>query len=136
MSEELRKFTEFKREPGSLWYIASPYSHPDPKVVEARIRELKECVAYVIENFHFAVPFSPVLYTHSIQESGIVVSPPEGWYAFDFAFLRKADRLIVLELEGWETSVGVALEIAFAQSRGMQIDYYTKAQLMAEDVPF
>ena len=136
MSEELKKFMESKREPGSLWYIASPYSHPHPEVVKARIRELKECVAYVIENFRFAVPFSPVLYTHSLQESGVVGSPPEGWYAFDLAFLRKADRLIVLELEGWESSIGVALEIAFAQSRGMQIDYYTKAQLMAEDVPF
>lgn len=136
MSEELRKFTEARREPGSLWYIASPYSHPDPEVVEARVRELKECVAHMIENFSFAVPFSPVLYTHSLQESGVVGAPPAGWYAFDLAFLRKADRLIVLELEGWETSVGVAIEIAFAQSRGTQIDYYTKAQLLADDIPF
>ena len=135
MLEELKKFTESKREPGSLWYIASPYSHPDPKVVEARVRELKECVASMIENYSAAVPFSPVLYTLSLQESGLE-SPPEGWYAFDLAFLRKADRLIVLELEGWESSIGVALEIAFAQSRGLQIDYYTRAQLLAEDIPF
>ena len=136
MSEELKKFTESKRGPGSLWYIASPYSHPDPKVVEARVQELKECVTSMIENYSSAVPFSPVLYTLSLQESGLVGSPPEGWYAFDLAFLRKADRLIVLELEGWESSIGVALEIAFAQSRGLQIDYYTKAQLLAEDIPF
>ena len=136
MSEELKKFTESKRVPGSLWYIASPYSHPDPKVVEARVRELKECVTSMIKNYSSAVPFSPVLYTLSLQESGLVGSPPEGWYAFDLAFLRKADRLIVLELEGWESSIGVALEIAFAQSRGLQIDYYTKAQLLAEEIPF
>ena len=135
MSTDLKEFMSAKGRPGSLWYVACPYSHCDPKVVQQRVADLKTCVARITE-LYGAVPFSPIMYTLSLQEAGVKPTTG-GWYQFDLAFLRKADRLIVLEFEGWETSVGVALEIAFAQAQNLPIVYLTKEQLMsAEDIPF
>ena len=35
--DELKKFIEHNREVGSLWYVASPYTHVDPEVVKHHI---------------------------------------------------------------------------------------------------
>lgn len=136
MSEELKQFMEYKGSIGSLWYIATPYTHPDPKVVEKRVKDTEDCVVHIIKSFHDVVPFSPILYSLSLQRSGIENPSREGWYAFGLAFLRKADRVVVMEFDGWESSIGVALEIAFAKAKGLPISYYTKERLLTDDIPF
>ena len=64
------------------------------------------------------------------------VKPKKGWYLRDFDSLNKADRLVVLMLDGWENSIGVALEIAFALGKGLDISYFTLEQLISDEVPF
>ena len=121
----------------SLWYIASPYSHDDPAVVAQRLVDVEKAVVHIANKYPYVAPFSPVLYTAELQNRGLGSGPPRGWYAFDFAFLRNADRLWVLKLEGWESSIGIALEIAFAEAKGLPIYYNTLDELLSgEDIPF
>ena len=69
--------------------------------------------------------------------SDAVLSPPEGWYLRDFSDLDERDILVVLMLDGWQDSIGVALEIAFALGKGIPIYYCTlKDVLSQENVPF
>lgn len=140
VKNELIKFNQTDRK-ASLWYLSCPYSHPDPVVMKHRIQQLRMCVVHIVKEFKGVIPFSPVLYTIDIQKSGIE-SPPEGWYAFDLAFLYrfnvlKGDRLAVLQFEGWESSVGVALEVATAEALGIKVLYYTVDELLSgEWLPF
>ena len=132
---ELKKFMEHNSEVGSLWYVASPYTHDDPEVVKHRVEECEKCVKAIIENYSNVVPFSPILYSQPLLQMG-VESPGEGWYMFDLPFLRKADRLIVLKLDGWKSSIGVALEIAFARARHIPVLYYSLNELLSDEILF
>ena len=134
MNTELKTFLEASTLP-SLWYIASPYSHPCPEVRAGRVSAVRQCVVDMIKEFPAVVPFSPVLYSSDLQAD--IETPPEGWYRFGLGFLRKADKLILLKLEGWQQSVGMAIEIAFAKAQGIEIESYTlNGILSGEEVPF
>lgn len=134
MKAELKRFIQHAPVTPSLWYVASPYSHPEAAVRAKRVLAVRKCVLKMINDFDRVVPFSPVLYTVDFLSD--MERPPEGWYRFDLAFLRKADRLVVLQLDGWETSMGIAIEIAFAESRGLPIGYYTVEELLSGEVSF
>ena len=54
-------------------YLASPYSHPDPKVREARWREACRTAAFLMKGGQFV--FSPIAHRHPIAEFGL----PGGW---------------------------------------------------------
>ena len=58
-------------------YLASPFSHPDPKVRKARVAAIAKITARLIAEGH--IVFSPVAYTAEIQKDG---DPPAGWYRF------------------------------------------------------
>lgn len=138
---EVRKFNETDRNL-ALWYLSCPYAHRDPEVVRERIALLERCYVHIMTEFNGVVPFSPVLNMIPIQEKLRIESPPEGVYAFDLVHVYrlnrfKGDRLAVLQFEDWESSVGVALEVATAEALGIKVLYYTVDQLLSdEEVPF
>ena len=136
MSKDLKQFMENKpvQCATSLWYIASPYSHPDPLTMSQRVVDVAACVDAIVKNYDNVKPQSPILETVGMNDRGVI--PKEGWYKYDFGLLNKADRLIVLMLDGWESSIGVGLEIAFALGRGMPISYYTLEDIMSDEIPF
>ena len=69
---------------------------------------------------------------------------PTSWYIASpfshedpFSDLDESDILIVLMLDGWQDSIGVALEIAFALGKRMPIFYCTLQNVLSqENVPF
>ena len=105
-----------------LWYIASPYRDIDEKVEEQRAHDISAITACMINGNPNVVPISPIAYTHVLQED-YGAHPKVGWYAFDLKILEKCDRLVVVMLDGWETSVGVNIEIAHALKSDIPIDY-------------
>jgi len=135
MTKDIQQFISKRprNESSDVWYIASPYSHPDPEVVKKRVKGVTQAVKAIIENNRAVVPFSPILYADRIQQD---VTPEMGWYAFDLPFLARADRLIVLQLQGWETSMGITMEIAFALGKGIPISYFTLPELKSSGIPF
>lgn len=105
-----------------LYFIACPYSDPNPEIVEQRFNQCTE-VAAKLSLAGYAV-YSQITMTHPIN---VVVSKQGkkiSWTPIDEAYMARCDELIVLTLPGWDKSSGVAGEIEYFQSRGRQVWTY------------
>jgi hypothetical protein len=104
-----------------LVYLAVPYSHPRPEIREERFRAVNRVAAKLMgQGLHI---FSPISHSHPISIEGNLPTNWEYWEAYDRAFLNASNKLIVLMLDGWDKSVGVAGEIAIAKELGIEIEY-------------
>jgi hypothetical protein len=98
----------------SLVYQASPYSHPDPAVREARFQEVCRAAAHLMRaGLHV---FSPIAHTHPISLAGKLPGDWEYWKSYDEAVLSTCLTLAVLKLDGWEQSKGVQGEVEIART--------------------
>lgn len=106
-----------------ITYLASPYSHPDPAIREQRFRDACRVAGDLMKQGKHV--FAPIAHSHPIEQA-FTDGQPEGhdfWLEQDFAILRHAAELVVVRLEGWENSRGVAAEIAFAEAIGVPVNY-------------
>ena len=103
-----------------ITYVASPYSHPDPRVLEARVRAARIITAGMLRE---GIPaFSPVSYSDTLVET-CGARPRSGWYEFDLHFLQHARKMIILKLPGWEESRGILIEKGFAHARQIPVSH-------------
>jgi len=99
-------------------YLASPYTHPDPAVREARFRAACRQAA---EMFRCGISvFSPIAYSHAIAAHDLPLEW-DFWERFDRAFLETCDEVWVLTLDGWRESRGVQAEIVLARQMGKPV---------------
>ena len=103
-----------------LVYLACPYSHPDPAVRFMRAQQASRAAAELMKA-GLAI-FSPLSHSHSIAECGLQ-GDWEFWEPVDRPILTQCERMIVLKLDGWEQSVGVAAEIKIADELDIPIEY-------------
>lgn len=102
-------------------YLASPYSHPDPAVREARYKAAcKKAAEYLVEG---KPVFAPIVHSHPLTE---FMAPElcmdfDFWMRADLAILKDAAELHVLMLDGWHTSRGVNREVEYADQIGIPI---------------
>ena len=73
MNQDLQKF--LIRDPQTyrhkLWYLAAPYSHPDPAIVKERIQTTAEVAAAITSGFDGDVTvFAPTVYTSKLAAVG------------------------------------------------------------------
>ncbi len=101
-------------------YLASPYSHPHAIVRERRFQAACRATSRLIAA-RLAV-FSPIVFGHPLANHGL---PTDWsfWEPFDREHLRRCDEVVVLTLEGWRESVGIAAELKIAADLGMPIAY-------------
>lgn len=104
-------------------YLASPYSHPDPTVRQERFEQACSCVAHFAER-NEAVIYSPIVHSHAIVQAGHAPADLAFWMAHDLHMLRLAEKLFVLQIDGYRESVGVRIEIAAAEAMGTPVEYY------------
>jgi hypothetical protein len=103
-----------------LLYMASPYTHADAAVRQARF-EAACCAAAELIRQGKTV-FSPVVYSHLLCRHDL----PLDWYFWeqhDLKFLAACDDVVVLTLDGWEQSTGVQAEIAAARATGKPVSF-------------
>ena len=105
-------------------YLASPYSHPDAAVREQRYRAACRAAAALLRAGEPAI--SPIAHSHPLVELGL---PADWtfWQRFDRDLLARCDAVVVLTLDGWETSVGVREEVRIAQELGKPVRYVAPA---------
>jgi len=102
-------------------YLASPYTDPDPAIMEQRYLVVAKSIADLTLQGHLV--FSPIVQFHSIA---VAFDLPKnfGFYQkFNMAMLSRCDELAVLRLPGWKESVGVQNEIRMAGIWEMPIAY-------------
>ncbi len=113
-------------------YLAIPYSHPDKEVRERRFRIANRVAAKLIKQGKTV--FSPISHSHPINECGTDFGW-KYWKPFDIAMLSMCNKIIVIDISGWDTSEGVACELEFARRNGISIEHITPTpeDLMEED---
>lgn len=105
----------------SLIYLAVPYSHPDSEVRKIRFQKVNVVAAKLMKAGHHI--YSPISHTHPIALAGDLPTGWEYWSAYDRALLNVCKKIIVLKLEGWETSKGVTAELNIAKELGLEIEF-------------
>jgi hypothetical protein len=104
-----------------LIYLATPYSHEDPVVMESRFESVNRVAAKLMsDGLHI---FSPISHTHPIAIAGKLPTGWEFWNQYDKLVISVCKGMIVLCLDGWLESVGVTAEIDIAKEFGVPIEY-------------
>lgn len=104
----------------TLIYLASPYTHADPAVMQSRFEAACRAAA-VLMRAGRAV-FSPIAHSVPIARHGrLPATDLAFWMAVDRPLLEACDEMVVLRLPGWEQSLGVAEELRMAKARGMLV---------------
>lgn len=109
-----------------LIYLASPHTHADPARVNIRFDQAQ--IATILLMQQGFIVYSPIVYTHPLWRLSQSTKPGctlhglgewkhEDWLEFDRHMMERCDKCLVLAIDGWDTSKGVALEM----------DYFTKA---------
>ena len=112
-----------------LIYLASPYSDPDPAIMEARFKAACQASANLMRAGHLI--FSPIAHTHPIAQFDL----PKGWdfwERYDRAILDACSELFVLTLDGWRTSKGVQAELQIARELGLPVTLWPPERLGIE----
>ena len=91
-------------------YLACPYSHPEKKVREWRVKQADMKAAELMEQGNLV--FSPLSHSHPISHH-CEVDPTDHdfWLRQDLWILDICDEMHILCLDGWSSSMGIQTEI-------------------------
>ena len=95
----------------SFIYLASPYTHSDPAVMQKRYEEALEAVV-LLSNAETV--YSPIVHFHNAALAFDMPKDATFWRKQNVDMLEVADNLIILTLDDWHKSVGVAFEQGYA----------------------
>lgn len=101
-----------------FYYLACPYGHPDKNVTNERMTEYEKVDAYLSAGGHLIM--SP-LDKHYKLKHGNMPGDYGFWRTYCMAMLKLASGIIVIMLDGWETSPGVQDEIKTAMAMGLPV---------------
>lgn len=99
-------------------YLASPYSHPDAAVRQARYAQACRFAARLCRQGRLV--YSPIAHSHPLAELGL---PGDWgyWAEHNRHLLAACQEVVVLALPGWQESQGVAAELAYATELGLPV---------------
>ncbi len=104
-----------------ITYLACPYSHADPKIMQLRFESVNLAAARLMNEGH--IVFSPISHSHPISLASSLPGTWEYWERFDRAFIAVCQQFFILKLSGWRTSTGVTAETEIAEKMGLRIQY-------------
>ena len=113
-----------RRARGLNTYVSSPYGDDLPEDVRAGRYDaaMHACGRLITDGVR---AYSPIVHVHHMAMAGY--KPPNGWYGYDLAMVGLFDMMLVLMIDGWDESRGVALEIVRMESFGKPVLYVTPA---------
>lgn len=96
----------------SFIYLASPYTHADPAVMQQRHDAAMAFTAEQLANRVWV--YSPIVHCHEMALRHTLPFDFDFWQEYNFALLSKASHLWILALDGWDQSKGVTAEVDLA----------------------
>lgn len=102
-------------------FLCAPYSHPQRIVRDARALIINKVAANLINQGN--IVFSPISHSHEMAQQNELPTEFEFWQIQNHEFIKWADSVTVLMLNGWKESRGVADEIEFADKIGKPVEY-------------
>lgn len=98
-------------------YLASPYSHPDEDVREARYLEALKATAWLLQNKIWV--HSPIVHCHELAKLYRLPKDANFWMDYNFAVLERASELLILTIDGWQSSHGIRQEYDRSKIKGI-----------------
>lgn len=110
-------------------YLASPYSAKTQdglidEVMQHK-RYMEACIAAGFLMIKGDLVYSPIAHWHMIDKMFPGQIGWEDYLAADCKMIELCRELHVLQLDGWELSQGVKLEIAYAKLKNKPVKYFT-----------
>ncbi len=100
-------------------YIAAPYSHD---IAAVRLKRFYDTQAFVLKWMKAGIAaYSPVVYCHEIAIKQELPTDAAHWHRMNVDFLRRADQCFLLQLPGWEESVGVGIELKICSLLNLEV---------------
>jgi hypothetical protein len=93
-----------------LWYLASPYTHREKEKRVQRFEQTTRAMKLLYE--YGWIIFSPITHSHPLAELGLGIDW-KTWEVFDKSIMTTCKGIIVLQLEGWEDSAGIRVEVDY-----------------------
>lgn len=109
MSDRLEPRAEFLSE---IEYLAIPYSADDEEMMDFRA-EISDIICADLMKQGRLI-YAPISSCHHIAKKYGLPRNWEFWKKMDEEFVKVCKRLLVVTLDGWETSTGVTAECAIA----------------------
>ncbi len=106
-----------------IHYLATPYTHVNPSIVDARVRETMR-YAHALLSAGYTV-FSPILHCHNMANNHDMPTDAKFWWEYNLAHLQAFKRVIVCEIDGWKMSTGVKMEIQWARDNDVPLMFCT-----------
>jgi len=113
---------------GYYTYLASPYTHADPDVMEQRYRQAMLCTCWYLQQRLWI--YSPIVHCHALAKSQNLPRDHKFWGDYNFTMLRQSHGLTILAIEGWEESKGIAQECEWAHDLRLDIEFVTKSAFL------
>ncbi len=67
--------------------------------------------------------YSPIAHSHAVAKRNpdIPINDPEFWYLQNLPRMKAADAMVLVEMLGWENSVGIAMELEYFRDAGKPV---------------
>jgi hypothetical protein len=114
-------------------YLASPYTHDDKAVREARFEQVAT-VLHQLSQEEWLV-FSPIVHTVPLQDKTGAGTTWQYWKEIDEAWIECCQAVWVCTMPGWMASVGVSAEITHAQKCGIPVRFVCPYSLRVTEEP-
>lgn len=115
MLEELQKICEG----GNFFYLASPYSNPDPGKRTLRCLASHDYHEWFLMNRVWTLP--AIWLTHHTAVKNNLPFTAADWISYNKIWMDKSAGTIVACMEGWEDSIGVKQEINYTRDQGKKV---------------
>jgi len=106
-----------------LVYLASPYTHDNFAVREARFLEIVFCCGWMMNHTQDTYFYSPIAHTHPIAIRCKLPGEWQFWANFDECLVARCNELWILCVPGWTKSTGVKAERKLAEKFGLPIRF-------------
>ena len=115
-----------------LYYLASPYSHPNRFVRQVRYEATIYAASQLTcEGFRL---LEPIAMCHEQSDRYDMPSGYQFWKTRDRGFIDLCDGVILLKLKGWQVSEGVTDELYYAKRKGKHITHLETSLVIPKDV--
>ena len=107
-------------------YLASPYSDPLREVCIQRYNAAMDFIAFALRTGYresYGPIYSPIVHYHEVAIRHDLPKDFAFWQSLNFKMIDASRFLFILRLSGWEESVGVQAEYAYAHSQGKQVQF-------------
>ena len=104
-------------------YVASPYSHPDPVEMQERYEIVRDWIAKAQAHDMYKWYYSPIVHYHDMALKNTMPTDAESWWRVNEDALSRCDRLLILKMDGYQESKGIAKEFEYCSTWGIEVDY-------------